>query len=352
MQLDIKTATQVAFVLAVLGVIFSLVSGVRTIRAGQALLYFRKRREIIARGWRMILISFFLVGAAIFLNRYAEPVIYRIFPPSPTVTLTSTITLTPSITVSPTVTLTPTITNTPEVSPTPVLPGEILEQFTALLTPHPDSAFSVLQFSRIITEDNQPQTPLVEFVNPVGLLYGAFSYNNTLDGSQWTAIWIRLSDQKVICYETSPWNGGVGGYGYTECNPPAEDWLPGEYEVQLYMGEIWQQSGRFTVSGEPPAATLTASPTRTFTATFTPSPTRSLTPTYTPVPSTMPSLTRTPAPTLTPSRTPSLVPTRTPTNTRTTTRTPTITRTPPPTSTLYPTRTPRITDTRWPSATP
>ena len=352
MQLDIKTATQVAFVLAVLGVVFSLVSGIRTIRAGQALLYFRKRREIIARGWRMILFSFFLAGAAFFLNRYAEPVVYRVFPPSPTVTLTSTVTLTPSITVSPTITLTSTITNTPEISPTPLLPGEIVEQFTALLTPNPDSAFSTLLFSRSLGENNQPENPLLEFINPVGKVFGSFSYNNILDGSQWTAIWYRLSDQKIICYETSPWDGGVGGFGYTDCDPLAEEWLPGEYEVQLYIGQTWKQSGRFTVSGDPPTPTYTASPTRTITITFTATPTRTPTHTRTPPPTETPRLTSTPVPTRTITLTRTPVPTSTPTNTRTASRTPTVTRTLPPTSTLIPSRTPRITDTRWPSPTP
>jgi type VI secretion system secreted protein VgrG len=140
-------------------------------------------------------------------------------------------------------------------------------------------------------------------------------------------------DRQVICYETKPWTGSTGGYGYTDCFPISTAWQPGEYEVQIFVGDVWFVSDRFTVAGEPPTPTLTPVPSRTPTPTFT------ITPTSLP----------TGTPTITPTRTPTL--TVTPSLTRTITLTPTPSRTPPPTSTLRPTRTPRATDTRWPSPT-
>ena len=46
-------------------------------------------------------------------------------------------------------------------------------------------------------------------------------------------------------------------------NPPASDWQPGNYEVQLFVGTYWWQSGRFTVTGAAPAAVATLTPTLT-----------------------------------------------------------------------------------------
>lgn len=51
LNLDIKTAVQVAFFLSVLGIILGVVLGVRSIREGRKLLYFRKRQDLIAKGW-------------------------------------------------------------------------------------------------------------------------------------------------------------------------------------------------------------------------------------------------------------------------------------------------------------
>ena len=115
--------------------------------------------------------------------------------------------------------------------------------------------------------------PGFNFNNPVGHLYGTFNYNNMTPDVQWTAVWLR--GETIICYETMSWDGYVGGYGYTDCNPPDSSWLPGEYEVQIFVGTVWKQTGRFTVTGEPstprptPTATRSNTPTRTLTLTRT-----------------------------------------------------------------------------------
>ncbi len=169
-----------------------------------------------------------------------------------------------------------------------------------------------MRFSARSVRDNRPLNPATVFQNPVGELYVTYSYDKMVINSQWTALWYRLEDGKLLCYKTKPWDGSTGGYGFTSCNPPTGEWLPGEYEVQFYVAETWKNSGRFTVTGEPvlPTETATATATRTSTATQTRTPTRTITP----------------------------IPTRT--------------KTLPPTSTMPPTNTPRPTDTRWPTLTP
>lgn len=334
MNLDIHTGVQTAFFLAIFGVALSLLLGVKSIRAGQRLQYFRKRRDLIVRGWKLIFTAVGLSLAALFLGRFAEPAAYQIFPPSPTVTQTATITLTPTISLTPTITSTPTITDTPSVTNTPSIPEEIAIQFTSVVTPNPDAIFSPIQFTKQLGEDQFPIETATEFQNPVGNLIGFFSYDKMLQGAQWTAVWLRLADGKMLCYESFPWEGSTGGYDTTECNPPSSEWQPGEYEVQIFVGSQWNVSSRFVVTGTPPTATVTPTPSRTPTATFTITSTRTVTSTVTPKP---PTLTPTPRPTGTATRTP--LPTATPRPTRT----------PAPTSTKTPSRTPRITDTRWPT---
>ncbi len=280
MNLDIKTGLQTAIFLALLGVVISFYLGIRFIRTGRKLQFFRKRRERIIQGWRLIFISGGLVLSVIILGRYTEPIVYRVFPPSPTITLSPTITITPTITTTPSITLSPTITETPSVTYTPTLAAEVMNLFTSLVTPDPNSVFSQMQFARQIM-DIQPVNPSTEMINPITKLFGTFSYNQMLVGSQWTALWIRLEDHKIMCTETKPWDGSTGGYGYTECAPPPDQWLPGEYEVQIYVGETWKVSSRFVVTGKPPLPSATPIPSRTPTLTRTSTATSTITPTFT-----------------------------------------------------------------------
>jgi hypothetical protein len=109
-------------------------------------------------------------------------------------------------------------------------------------------------------------------------------------------MWVRLSDNKIICFETEPWKGGTGGYGYSECQPSPDQWKPGEYWFHMFTGTIYKITGKFTITGNPPTSTPTLTPTLTVTPTLTATPTWTPlpTPTPTPVPPTW-----TPVPTLT-----------------------------------------------------
>lgn len=279
LNLDINTALQVLFFLSVLGAMLAIFSGLQSIRAGNRLMFFRKRQEMILRGWRNLFLGAILGAIAFSLNNYAEPAIYRVFPPSPTITLTPTVTQTPTISLTPTITLSPTITTTPLFSPTPVLPTEYAAKFLSEVTPSADAVFSGLQFSLKI-EGNLPVDPVTEFRNPVNHLYGTFSYDKMVDGSQWTAIW--LQGEEIICEETKPWDGGTGGYGYTDCLLPADEWQPGDYEVQVFLGTRYITGGKFLITGNAPTATRTPLPTRTPAPTITRIPSATTVPTKTP----------------------------------------------------------------------
>lgn len=343
MSLDIHSAVQVTLLILLFLIVLMIWQGITSIKNARRLPFFRLRRNRTLRGWRLLGGSILLIILAIFLNSRLEPMIYTVFPPTATITLTPTITTSPTITQTPTITLSPTVTltpaesYTPTITPTPFVPLAVEARFEAKVTPNPDAVFSDLVFTQGIDALYQPVAAGTEFQNPVGHLYAVFSYDQMVDGSQWTALWFRNGE--LVYFETRVWDGGTGGFGYTDWNPDPSEWLPGQYEVQIFNGLIWKRSGRFTVQGEPPT------PAPTLTPSISPTPTRTLTPTRTP----SPTRTATLPPALRPTRTPYLSPTITPSRTPY----PTLTRTPvTPTRTLPPTRTPLPTRTRYPTLTP
>ncbi len=338
MGIDTHTFLQTAQVLCVLGALLNLWIGIRALRTAPHLRYFRQRREGVLRGWRALFSSILLIGFAFALGGPGKQIADRILPPTPTPSLTPTITPTASITLTPTITPIPSITPTPAesytptVTPTPYIPLAIETRFESTVTPNPEAVFSQLIFSQGLDEDYRPLNPGTVFQNPVGHLYALFSYDGMTPQAQWTALWWR--GDELVYFETKPWDGTTGGFGYTDWNPAPQEWLPGEYQVQIFVGMAWKSVGSFTVEGEPPTPSPTPTPTRT------PSPTRTPRPTATPI---TPTATRTPWPTATP-----VTPTATRTPRPTATRTPT--RTPRPTP--LPTNTPTPTITRWPTGTP
>lgn len=351
-RLDISTAITTALVLTILIGLISAWVGVRSIASARRLPFFRMRRDRSLMGWRMLFMAVLCAVLAYLLPNLVEPAIYRFYPPTATPSLTPTITLTPTISLTPTITLTPSITptksvsDTPTVTPTPNVPLAVEMLFESTVTPLPGASFSQLTFTDGLDNLYRPLKPGTLFQNPVSHMYAVFSYEGMVVGAQWTALWYR--DGELVHYETIPWNGGSGGLGYTDWGPDPSEWLPGTYEVQIFVGLSFQVAGQFVIEGEPPTAQPSPTATRTPTPTRTPIPTRTPRPTFTPT------STRTPTPTRGPyvSPTATLKPTAYPTLTRTPTRTPRPTWTPTvgATSTTRPTAYPTL--TRTPTPTP
>lgn len=334
--LDFSTAIRTIMAILVVIGLAGFWIGIRNIFTARRLPYFRVRRERQISGWRLVFIAVVCVILFILLPTVIEPAIYRLNPPTATLTRTPTITLTPTISLTPTITLTPSITptksvsDTPTVTPTPAVPLAVEMLFSSTITPIPGSVFSPLQFTDGMDEQYRPLKPGTVFQNPVSHMYAVFSYEGMAPGAQWTALWYRVTDGTLVRYETIPWNGGSGGYGYTDWGPedPAE-FIPGTYEVQIFVGLEFKIGGTFEILGDPPTPRPSSTPTRTATSTRTPIPTRTPRPTFTPT------LSPTPRPTRGPyvSPTPTLKPTAWPTSTRTNTPTPRPTWTPKPTAT-------------------
>jgi hypothetical protein len=181
--------------------------------------------------------------------------------------------------VSPTITLTPTITDTPLVSdtptgtPTPYLPLAVEAGFISVVTPNPDAVISPIQFGTSI-KNSVLEFPSTLLRNPIIRVFAYFSYDSMTPGAQWTAVWYRNGE--YMSHESYPWDGGTGGYYYSECvipsaagestgcKTPPDGWQPGNYSVQIYVGVTFKRSGFFSVEGEAPAASgVTLTPATT-----------------------------------------------------------------------------------------
>lgn len=286
--LDFKTFMNTLVALLALGALLSIWSGIRTILDAREMLYVRVRRKGLINGWRLIFFSFVLALGAVLVSIFGEPLVYRYVPVTETPTPRPTTTLTPSLTLSPTISLTPTITltlaesYTPTVTPTPHVPIAIEAQFSSSVTPSGNAVFSPLTFATGYDAAYNPIGRAEEFQNPVGHLYALFSYDQMQAGVQWTALWYR--NGKIIYFETLEWDGGTGGYGFTDWDPPPEEWLPGEYYVVIFVGLDPIVSGTFRVTGDAPTMTPTPTATQTPSATPTGTATHTLWPTSTPAP--------------------------------------------------------------------
>lgn len=303
--LDIRTFVQVALWITVVLALYYFWRGVTLLLSSTKVKFFRIRQERTTQGW-LSLLYFILLGLlSLFLGIAAEPLAYRYFPPTPTFTKTPTPTLSPTATLKPTITLTTTYTLTPSESytptstSTPFVPLDIMQRFSSSVTPSGKAVFSPITFTDAMDKNNRPLNPNTTFKNPVKAMYAFFSYDQMQEGVQWTALWYRNGE--LVYYETAPWSGSTGGYAYSFWQPQRPDeWQPGTYQVQLFVGMDWLAADNFTIEGYPPTLTSTPLPT------ITPRPTNTRRPTATPLPTLTRRPTATPKPTFTPS------PTRTP----------------------------------------
>jgi hypothetical protein len=255
-----------------LSTLLAVFVGWRQVVSAKSLPYFLLRQSRTIRGWRWIMLGVAFGVLGLTVQVFGRPIAYRIVPPTPTasptatITQTPTITWTPTITATPSITLTPSITSTGTATSTPGLPETIRVLIRETVTPAEDAAFSKIQVARRMDSLNRAINPAETFENPIGRLFGAFTYNNLQNGLRWTALWYR--GDELVCIETQAWDGDTGGFGFTECEP--ERWLPAEYEIRMFLGERWRVSASFLVEGEPPTPIPT--PSQTPTASNTPTP--------------------------------------------------------------------------------
>jgi hypothetical protein len=265
--MDIRSGIFAIAIILGLGALLVARNGLSTLQAARKLTFYRLRQSRINSAWLMFGAALLLIVGAILFPVVGMPIAFKAFPPSPTVAPTLTPSVVPTITVSPTITLTPTITDTPlySVTPTgtstPFLPLVVEAQFISVVTPNPDAVISPLVFDTKL-QNSLPVSPSTLFRNPITVVYASFSYDKMMPGAQWSAVWYRNGE--YVFHESYPWDGGTGGYYYSECASPAGGWQPGVYTVQIFVGVDFKRADSFTVEGDAPATpvpTATLSPT-------------------------------------------------------------------------------------------
>ena len=263
MNIDIDTTFKVILFLLAIGIITSIIMALKSLGAARHLEFYRKRQDLVEYAWRLIFFALLMGGIGYVFYSFGEPVAYRYFPPSPTITRTPTLTTTPTITLTLQNTLTPSITPTLAQTYTPALPDVVQTKIQTPVGAEGQSVFSPVQFSTQ-TKDGWLINTTDTFNLPITTLYAGYSFDGMVAGLRWTAVW--LHENEIVCFETTVWENLTGGYYYSDyCNQKItpEMWVPGDWEVQIFVGQTWKTSGRFTILGENGEVNISPSPTST-----------------------------------------------------------------------------------------
>lgn len=263
-----STETTIRWVTALLliSAVLALLSGaLALVHARRQTLYFRLRRQAALGGMRRLMFGVGMLVLAGTVAVYGQPAVEVFLPPTPiaspistftptlTVTLTPTQTPLPSDTLPPTETLSPSATLTPSLTPTPTVSGTpgfprvyiTLPAGTITVTPPAGAVIAnarVGRFNDCVSERGVATT----FTPNPKPLYVLFDYDGWLPGVRWSNVWTRAGE--VIYTETLLWDGSTGGCGFAEYDHGGQEWMEGNYEVQIFVGDQWVGSTQFTIS--------------------------------------------------------------------------------------------------------
>jgi hypothetical protein len=245
----------------------AVLAGILLLRRAPRQPFFLIRQQTAATGWRLLAAAFGILLLAGTVRLFGGPIVFQVITPTPSVTLTPSITLTPTITFTPSRTLPPTLTLTasktftPTPSPTPFVPNNIEQSFKSNVPPNPDLRIGPLTFAKSITQNLQPVSSGISFRNPINRIYVLFPYENVNDGVELTVI--VYMDGALFAWVSNPWYPGPEGIGvFTWSTAP--DYFPhAAYEVQIFVGGQWKQTGYFWITDDPPEPTATSTPSVT-----------------------------------------------------------------------------------------
>ncbi len=274
--------------LIALATVFFFMAGVRALRNSRRLISYQLRLPYIALARRSFAFSGLLASVLILLilsnpisiPKFASPFKSQGLTETYSITPTQTLTISKKDTPTQPLFILPAVTSgtanpRTTLTSTPSIPEPILAQFQSVITPQTGSQISRLRFATEM-HGNQLIGPSVRFRNPIRRMFIVYSYAHMTPGVQWTLIWYR--DGEYLGYETRTWNADSSGAGIIEFEQEVDQWLPGIYEIRLFVGDEWKASGSFSLSGVPPTLTLTNTITPTASVTPIIKPTMSLTP--------------------------------------------------------------------------
>jgi len=247
-----------------LGLVLLFFGLARLITPRTSRLFSERRRQMVA-AWQQIfygVVVLLIAAAVLFIG---PPAIALVVPPTATPLLSPTPSNTPGP--SPTVTLTPTATETrpptdtpPPTTPAPTgpptLPVDLITPpaGTLTVTPPANGVIANLRVSRV-NDCASTQGSGDFFDTQPRALYALFDYNNWQRDAQWTYVWRR--DEAIVSVVSALWDGSTGGCGYAEYDGGGAEWVPGVYQVQIFLGTMYMDQATFTISDSTP----TPSPT-------------------------------------------------------------------------------------------
>lgn len=210
-------------------------------------MFLRDEAEQRFRQATLIFIPLFLVTVALAVvvgRSRGGPSVARLYPtPIPTPTQTPTLTLGPP---SPTFTpmLSPTFTPTATVTPAAETPAPTPPLVLVAKTPSPEATFGEITFARGVTDDGSPLEPGTVFSQEVKAIYAFFVYKAMANGVPWTQVWLREGEELVRVTELWEWGTQDRARIYYK---PSAGYIPGRYELRLYIGDQLQQTATFEI---------------------------------------------------------------------------------------------------------
>lgn len=161
---------------------------------------------------------------------------------------TTTPTIEPTSTSTPTLTLTATASQTPTITPTPTSTYESVLRLTPpFSTRHarPEASIQITAADETISSSQTPLQPRTTFNAGVKRIYLFMNFQGMDNGVAWTRILYR--DDVAIQGQAYLWSMGEHGAGFFFFGSE-EGYLPGSYEVRLYVGDLEVNRFAFTIT--------------------------------------------------------------------------------------------------------
>jgi hypothetical protein len=130
------------------------------------------------------------------------------------------------------------------VTPARMLPTGFLTPVKALSTPLPDAHFGKIVLASAISGEGYPTVITDTYRTGRFTIYAVFTYTHMSPGVAWGQVWLRGTTP--VRGELALWSLKSDGHAYVFINP-TEGWLPGDYEVQLYIDRRIEQFAGFRV---------------------------------------------------------------------------------------------------------
>ncbi len=201
---------------------------------------------------RASLAGFFLALLTIFvlfiprqtstLQPTATPTPLQVLTPAP-----SRVIPTPSATAASTPHATATEPFIPTSTPQATLPAAFRSPLPSAIPPPGDARFEFWNLARDVDTNDQPVEPSTQFAEGTERVFLFFRYDGLLPNVPWTIIWFRNGE--LLSGSTRLWEPQRPvGERYEFLEFPG-GYPPGEYEVQVWLGERLQIRAVFLVAG-------------------------------------------------------------------------------------------------------